>query len=294
MAKRKASRRARPSSGAAPRVRRQAPVRKARPAARKAAAKKRPSSSRPARSKAAPRGAAAKAVVRRPIRAAGKAGAPKPRPIAKAAASKARRTATPPSKAVAPKTAALKTAAPKTTRPQVVARKAVVPKTAKAAPPRVSRSKAASPALVVPARAAVADQGKRKRVLDLDRVRRRVEEDDVVSQTPPSSLGLDRTASAARSGRQELQERYDNHTETSPALTGGDVDADWESAYAVGDETPGGDNPTPDQNVVDDIAVAVGVEYDDNEELEGAERIEERDRHRWEFDPASSDDFDER
>ena len=74
-----------------------------------------------------------------------------------------------------------------------------------------------------------------------------------MSPTPPSSLGLDRSASAARTGRQELKERYEKHNETSPALTGGDVDADWESAYSVGDETPGGDNPTPDQNVVDDI-----------------------------------------
>ena len=139
------------------------------------------------------------------------------------------------------------------------------------------------------------DLAKRKHVLDLDRDRRRVQDDDdAVSTTPPSSLGLDRSASAARSGRQELRDRYDNHNETSPALTGGDVDADWESAYSVGDEAPGGDNPTPDQNVVDDIGVAVGVAYDDNEELEGADKIVERDRHRWEFDPASSDDFDER
>ena len=120
------------------------------------------------------------------------------------------------------------------------------------------------------------------------------DDDDPVSTTPPSSLGLDRSASAARSGRQELRDRYDKHTETSPALTGGDVDADWESAYSVGDEAPGGDNPTPDQSVVDEIGAAVGVEYDDNEELEGADRIVERDRHRWEYDPASSDDFDER
>ena len=102
----------------------------------------------------------------------------------------------------------------------------------------------------------------------------------VVSPTPPSSLGLDRTASAARSGRQELRDRYDNHNETGPALTAGDIDADWESAYSTGDEAPGGDNPTPDQNVVDDIGLAVGVAYDDNEELEGADRIEERDRAR--------------
>ena len=50
-------------------------------------------------------------------------------------------------------------------------------------------------------------------------------------------------ASAVRTGRRQLKDRYDEHTETSPALTAGDVDADWESAYSVGDEAPGGDNP---------------------------------------------------
>jgi hypothetical protein len=77
-------------------------------------------------------------------------------------------------------------------------------------------------------------------------------------------------------------------------LTGGDVDADWESAYSVGDEAPGGDNPTPDQDLVDDIGRAVGVEYQDNEELKGEAKIAKRDRNRWELDPASSDDWDER
>jgi hypothetical protein len=143
--------------------------------------------------------------------------------------------------------------------------------------------------------AAAAAGGKKKHALGLDRERRIVgDDDDIVSPTPPSSLNLDRSASSARTGRQELKERYDKHTETSPALTGGDIDADWESAYSVGDEAPGGDNPTPDQNNVDDIGVALGVEYEDNEELEGADKIEQRDRHRWEDNPASSDDFDDR
>jgi uncharacterized protein DUF6335 len=127
----------------------------------------------------------------------------------------------------------------------------------------------------------------------LNRERRTIRDDDIV-QTPPSSLDFDRSASAARSGRRELRERYAEHTETSPAMTGGDVDADWESAYSVGDEAPGGDNPTPDQDLVDDIGRAVGVEYQDNEELKGEAKIAKRDRNRWELDPASSDDWDER
>ncbi len=114
------------------------------------------------------------------------------------------------------------------------------------------------------------------------------------SASVPSSLDFDRSASAARSGHDELREREAEHTETGPEVTGGDVDADWGSAYAVGDEAPGGDNPTPDQDIVDDIGRALGVEYQDSEELKGADKIEDRDRHRWELDPASSEDYQER
>jgi hypothetical protein len=111
---------------------------------------------------------------------------------------------------------------------------------------------------------------------------------------PPSSLDLDRRPSAARSGRHELAESRREHNEASPDLTAGDVDADWEDAYSVGDEAPGGDNPTPDQDRVDDIGKALGVQYDDNEELKAADKIAERDKHRWELDPASSDDYRDR
>jgi hypothetical protein len=88
-----------------------------------------------------------------------------------------------------------------------------------------------------------------------------------------------------------LEQARREHNETSPVMTAGDVDADWEDAYAVGDEAPGGDNPTPDQDRVDDIGRALGVEYEDNEELKAADKITERDRHRWELDPASSEDY---
>ena len=175
---------------------------------------------------------------------------------------------------------ARKTAARKVKRAAPVARKAAAPVAKKtAAPPK----KTAPRAERAPVRTAPG----------LNRERRTIRDDDIV-QTPPSSLDFDRSASAARSGRKELRDRYAEHTETSPALTGGDVDADWESAYSVGDEAPGGDNPTPDQDLVDDIGRAVGIEYQDNEELKGEAKIIKRDRNRWELDPASSDDWDER
>jgi hypothetical protein len=131
----------------------------------------------------------------------------------------------------------------------------------------------------------------RTKVSRLDRERRRLDE---TVPTPPSTLDFDRHATAARSGRAETEERLHEHTETGPALTGGDVDAAWEQAYSTGDEAPGGDNPTPDQDVVEDIGKALGVQYEDREELKGADKIAERDRKRWELDPASSEDYRER
>ena len=128
----------------------------------------------------------------------------------------------------------------------------------------------------------------------LERARRQLREVEESVPTPPSSLDMNRTPSAARTGRHELREAREEHHETSPAMTGGDVDADWQDAYSVGDEAPGGDNPTPDQDRVDDIGKALGVEYQDNEELKAADKIAERDRKRWELDPASSEDYRER
>ncbi len=112
--------------------------------------------------------------------------------------------------------------------------------------------------------------------------------------TPPSSLNMDRRGSAVRTGRAELRESLLEHPGISPALTGGDVDANWENAYFSGDEAPGGDNPTPDQDVVEDIGKALGVEYQDAEELKGSDKLVERDKHRWELDPASSEDYKDR
>ena len=109
--------------------------------------------------------------------------------------------------------------------------------------------------------------------------------------TPPSSLNLNRRGSAARTGRAELAESRLDHGGITAAIAGGDVDVNLENAYFSGDEAPGGDNPTPDQDIVDDIGKALGVEYQDQEELKSSDKIIERDKHRWELDPASSEDY---
>lgn len=167
--------------------------------------------------------------------------------------------------------------------PTKVAAKATSKPAAKRAAMGAAKAKRA------PART-TASVGKRP---NLDRERRTIREEEEMVPSPPSSLNMDRTASAARSGRHEFDQKLRQHTSTGPALTGGDVDADWEDAESVGDEAPGGDNPTPDQDIVDEIGRAIGIEYDDDQELQGGDELAERDRHRWELDPASKDDFED-
>ena len=83
------------------------------------------------------------------------------------------------------------------------------------------------------------------------------------------------------------------HNSRTPLLSGGDVDADW-AGSDVGDETVGGSSPTPDQDIVEELGEAVGVTYEDNEPLHTTEKVDERDRNRWELDPASSEDYQSR
>src|SRR6266540_5518299 len=84
-----------------------------------------------------------------------------------------------------------------------------------------------------------------------------------------------------------LAHRLHNNTAASPSDAGGDLDAAWEDVNESGSETVAGDNPTPDQSMVEENANAVGVNFEDNEELEFVEKIERRDRDRFELDPRS-------
>ena len=116
---------------------------------------------------------------------------------------------------------------------------------------------------------ATAREGTARKTLRLDRVRRTLDE---IVPSPPSSLDMECHGSAARTGRAELAGSLALHRGMGD-FTGGDVDVDIEGAYFSGDEAPGGDNPTPDQDVVDDIGKALDVRYQDNEELKASDKI---------------------
>jgi hypothetical protein len=92
-------------------------------------------------------------------------------------------------------------------------------------------------------------------------------------------------------GRQEPRSRIEEsdipderaaHHETSPLLSGGDVDADWQAAGSTGEEAVGGSVATPDQDIVDALGEALGVPQAPDAELTTSrEMLEDRDAHRW-------------
>jgi hypothetical protein len=97
-----------------------------------------------------------------------------------------------------------------------------------------------------------------------------------------------------KAGSAKLAHRLMNDPNADPTVTGGDLDANWDNAQFSGDESAVSSSPTPDQSVVDEIGTAMGISYSADEELKVGEKERSRDKHRWELDPASSDDWQDR
>jgi hypothetical protein len=86
----------------------------------------------------------------------------------------------------------------------------------------------------------------------------------------------------------ELVARLSENTSSSPATSGGDIDADWEDSEDTGDESVFGHNPTPDQSDVEQNAHAMGIDFRDDEPLDFLRKIEGRDEDRYELDEDSA------
>lgn len=89
-------------------------------------------------------------------------------------------------------------------------------------------------------------------------------------------------------GEQGLMRSMRQHHSETPEVTGGDVDAAWGQAEDAGDETPSAE-PMPDHDRVGEMGEALGVTYEDDEELDFVEKVWNRDKERWELDPASAE-----
>ncbi len=112
-------------------------------------------------------------------------------------------------------------------------------------------------------------------------------------ETPPDEKikeFMDEEIAQAPQAPGELAQRLKEHHSTSPADSGGDIDAEWEDANDSGAEAFAGHNPTPDQSDVEKNAHAYGVDFQDNEPLDLLEKMEKRDRNRWELNESSKEE----
>jgi hypothetical protein len=103
---------------------------------------------------------------------------------------------------------------------------------------------------------------------------------------------MDDEIAAAPRAPSEQVERLSQNNAASPADSGGDIDADWEEVNTTGAEAVFGHNPTPDQSDVEENAHAMGIDFQDNEPLDILDKMERRDRDRFELNENSkaSDD----
>jgi len=85
----------------------------------------------------------------------------------------------------------------------------------------------------------------------------------------------------------ELEQRLKVHNSSSPRDSGGDIDAAWEEVNTSGSESVFGHNPTPDQSNVEENAHAMGIDFADNEPLNILDKMEDRDRDRFELNESS-------
>jgi len=91
-----------------------------------------------------------------------------------------------------------------------------------------------------------------------------------------------------------LQDSSSEYGSTSSQISGGDGDAAAEQESATGEELVGGSAPTPDQDMVDELGAAAGIEMPDGAILHTTDMLEHRDESRWELDPSSAEDYQER
>ncbi|MEG4319490.1 MULTISPECIES: DUF6335 family protein [unclassified Microcoleus] len=92
-----------------------------------------------------------------------------------------------------------------------------------------------------------------------------------------------------------LNDTSSEYGSTSSQISDDDGDvAAAEQESATGEELVGGSAPTPDQDMVDELGAAAGIEMPDGAILHTAEMLDNRDESRWELDPSSAEDDRER
>lgn len=92
-----------------------------------------------------------------------------------------------------------------------------------------------------------------------------------------------------------LDDSSSEYTSTNSQIVGGDGDvAAAEQESATGEKLVGGSAPTPDQDMVDELGAAAGIEMPDGAILNTTNMLDRRDENRWELDPNSAEDTQDR
>jgi hypothetical protein len=117
-------------------------------------------------------------------------------------------------------------------------------------------------------------------------------------QAPPPVIHLPSGQAAEEAARSGLEDNSaligaevptQGSTAFGSSTTAGDPDAMEYQAEVVGEEAIGGTTPTPDQNNVDGIAAAVGLDPEPEQPIAVTDEMYRRDDHRFELDPDSKD-----
>jgi hypothetical protein len=122
-----------------------------------------------------------------------------------------------------------------------------------------------------------------------------------IDKTPPSkdAPGYDlppgqSAIEAARIGQEDQSENVganiaakQDHMAAGMPPSAGDPDVMQEQAKVVGEEAIGGTTPTPDQDNVDEVAAAVGINTQAEHPVRVTREMQRRDEQRYELDPES-------
>jgi Family of unknown function (DUF6335) len=116
-------------------------------------------------------------------------------------------------------------------------------------------------------------------------------EAELTASIAPNELDTDIGASDTVDWQQEIDPDSDLGQslagQNSADLTEGDLDIDSYLAEVDGDEAVGGTTAMPEQNDVDGLGDAAGVDLPDGGMLHTTQMLERRDLDRWELDPDS-------
>lgn len=87
------------------------------------------------------------------------------------------------------------------------------------------------------------------------------------------------------------EEEDEEYNVVKHILAASEMETRMHEAEATGEESVGGHAPTPDQDIVEELGEAAGIEFQDNQPLHTHEEVwAKRDRRRWELDRRSADD----